>query len=143
MTKLNCSIDDIGTVKLRNLSRQSDHLTNELSKKHDLHALQLIKRAFEMDEENIRVDHYYDFHRGEKKKNEKLNVGDVLTGIVTNITGFGAFMDLGGARDGLLHITKFDKKKKLIPNQKHQIRIEKINERGDRISLELAWYTAW
>ena len=140
MTKLNCSIDDIGTVKLRNLSRQSD-LTKELSKKHDLHALQLIKRAFEMDEENIRVDHYYDFHRGEnnKKKNEKLNVGDVLTGIVTNITGFGAFMDLGGARDGLLHITKFDKKKKLIPNQKLQIRIEKIDERGDRISLELAW----
>ena len=139
MTELKCSTDDIGTVKLRNLSRQSD-LTKELAKRHDLHALQLIKRAFEMDEENIRVDHSYDFHRGEKKKNksEKLNVGDVQTGIVTNITGFGAFVDLGGAKDGLLHISKFDAKKKLIPNQKIQIRIAKIDGSNNRIGLELA-----
>ena len=35
---------------------------------------------------------------------EKIKVGDILEGIVKNITDFGAFIDLGGI-DGLLHIT--------------------------------------
>ena len=43
-----------------------------------------------------------------KKQKElfsKLNVGDVIDGVVKNITDFGAFIDLGGA-DGLLHISE-------------------------------------
>ena len=45
----------------------------------------------------------------ERKKNreslvQQLQVGDLRTGIVKNITDFGAFIDLGGL-DGLLHIT--------------------------------------
>ncbi len=42
----------------------------------------------------------------EKKKHtlETLAEGKVLTGVVKNITDYGAFIDLGGI-DGLLHIT--------------------------------------
>ena len=43
-----------------------------------------------------------------KKQKElfsNLNVGDVIDGVVKNITDFGAFIDLGGA-DGLLHISE-------------------------------------
>lgn len=36
---------------------------------------------------------------------ERIHVGDVIEGIVKNITDFGAFIDLGGA-DGLLHISE-------------------------------------
>lgn len=36
---------------------------------------------------------------------EHINVGDVIEGVVKNITDFGAFIDLGGA-DGLLHISE-------------------------------------
>ncbi len=36
---------------------------------------------------------------------ERIAVGDVIEGIVKNITDFGAFIDLGGA-DGLLHISE-------------------------------------
>ena len=36
---------------------------------------------------------------------KKLNVGDVVTGTVKNVTDFGAFIDLGGV-DGLLHISE-------------------------------------
>lgn len=36
---------------------------------------------------------------------ERINVGDVIEGVVKNITDFGAFIDLGGA-DGLLHISE-------------------------------------
>ena len=36
---------------------------------------------------------------------ERIHVGDVVEGVVKNVTDFGAFVDLGGA-DGLLHISE-------------------------------------
>ncbi|MFH1836566.1 MAG: 30S ribosomal protein S1 [Candidatus Omnitrophota bacterium] len=44
--------------------------------------------------------------RGEKQAMlEELNKGDLVKGIVRNITDFGAFVDIGGGITGLLHIT--------------------------------------
>lgn len=45
--------------------------------------------------------------KAEKQKEllEKLQVGDVIEGVVKNVTDFGAFIDLGGI-DGLLHISE-------------------------------------
>ncbi|WP_044913432.1 30S ribosomal protein S1 [Butyrivibrio sp. WCE2006] len=40
-----------------------------------------------------------------KKLFETIGVGDVVEGVVKNVTDFGAFIDLGGA-DGLLHISE-------------------------------------
>ena len=34
-----------------------------------------------------------------------LEEGTILTGVVKNLTEYGAFVDLGGGIDGLLHIT--------------------------------------
>ena len=47
---------------------------------------------------------------GRKLNSRKLclrrsHVGDVVDGVVKNVTDFGAFIDLGGA-DGLLHISE-------------------------------------
>ena len=44
--------------------------------------------------------------KAEKQKElmERIHVGDVVEGVVKNVTDFGAFIDLGGA-DGLLHIS--------------------------------------
>lgn len=43
----------------------------------------------------------------EKKKSllEKIQVGDVVEGVIKNVTDFGAFVDIGGI-DGLLHISE-------------------------------------
>ena len=41
----------------------------------------------------------------QKELFEKIKPGDVVTGIVKNVTDFGAFIDLGGV-DGLLHISE-------------------------------------
>lgn len=41
----------------------------------------------------------------QKELFEKIQVGDIVEGIVKNVTDFGAFIDLGGA-DGLLHISE-------------------------------------
>ncbi|MFQ5951913.1 MAG: 30S ribosomal protein S1 [Candidatus Omnitrophota bacterium] len=44
--------------------------------------------------------------QGEKQAlMENLNSGDIVKGIVKNITDFGAFIDIGGGVTGLLHIT--------------------------------------
>jgi len=39
-------------------------------------------------------------------KVEDLQVGMVLPGIVTNITKFGAFVDVGVKQDGLVHVSQ-------------------------------------
>ncbi len=41
----------------------------------------------------------------QKELFERIHVGDVVEGVVKNVTDFGAFIDLGGA-DGLLHISE-------------------------------------
>ena len=80
LKRLGCSVEDIGTTKLRDKSRNKD-VIKDLSSKYDLDALKLIKRAFEMDEEDIRVDNNYDFHRGDEDKSKlELKVGLVTTG---------------------------------------------------------------
>ncbi len=67
-----------------------------------------------------------------------LAVGDVYTGVVKNLTDFGAFIDLGGA-DGLLHISemswgRIENPKKLFkPGQEVKVMVKDIN--GDRIAL--------
>ena len=40
------------------------------------------------------------------RKVEDLQVGMILPGIVTNITRFGAFIDVGVKQDGLVHVSQ-------------------------------------
>ena len=54
----------------------------------------------------------------------KLNEGDVIEGIIKNLTDYGAFIDLGGL-DGLLHITDISWKKIKHPSERLNI-AEKI-----------------
>ena len=46
------------------------------------------------------------FEFGDVRSMEDLSVGMVLPGIVTNITKFGAFVDIGVKQDGLVHISQ-------------------------------------
>ena len=68
----------------------------------------------------------------------ELQVGDVRTGVVKNLTDFGAFIDLGGA-DGLLHISemswgRIENPKKLFKSgQELKVLVKEIN--GERIAL--------
>ncbi|WP_029200502.1 30S ribosomal protein S1 [Oribacterium sp. NK2B42] len=68
----------------------------------------------------------------------ELKVGDVRTGVVKNLTDFGAFIDLGGA-DGLLHISEMswgrieNPKKIFKPGQEVTALVKEIN--GERIAL--------
>lgn len=71
---------------------------------------------------------------------EKIAVGDVVEGVVKNVTAFGAFIDLGGA-DGLLHISEMswgridDPKSILKVGDTVKTFIKEIN--GAKIALSL------
>ncbi len=71
---------------------------------------------------------------------DKLSEGQVIDGVVKNITDYGAFVDLGGI-DGLLHVTDMSYKRVNHPSEIINIgdtvtvQIVRINEETQRISL--------
>ena len=91
--------------------------------------------------------------KAEKQKElmERIHAGDTVTGVVKNVTDFGAFIDLGGA-DGLLHISEMswgrveNPKKVFTVGEEVKVLIKEIN--GDKIALSLKfpeenpWLTA-
>jgi small subunit ribosomal protein S1 len=78
----------------------------------------------------------------EKKKHtlETLSEGKVLTGVVKNITDYGAFIDLGGI-DGLLHITDMSwgrvghPSEVLKVNENIEVVVLKYDQATERVSL--------
>ena len=66
-----------------------------------------------------------------------------LPGIVTNITAFGAFVDIGIKQNGLIHISKMgvkgltDPSKVLKLHQYVNVRVLGIDTDRQRISLQL------
>ncbi len=72
-----------------------------------------------------------------------LQVGMVLPGIVTNISNFGAFVDLGVHKDGLIHISEMANRRISDPNevlslhQKLKVKVIGIDLPRQRIQLSL------
>jgi len=74
---------------------------------------------------------------------DNLTIGMVLPGIVTNITNFGAFVDIGIHQDGLVHISQISESYITNPSdvlRLHQhviVRVMDIDMRRKRISLTM------
>ena len=72
-----------------------------------------------------------------------LQVGMLLPGIVTNITAFGCFVDVGVHHDGLVHISQLADRYVKDPNdvvKLHQhvvVRVTEVDQRRGRISLSM------
>ena len=82
---------------------------------------------------------------GEGKRRElfeRLKVGTVACGVVTNITEFGAFIDLGGV-EGLVHVSEIswgrveDPASILEVGQRLKVVVLQINESSSRIALSV------
>jgi small subunit ribosomal protein S1 len=73
---------------------------------------------------------------------ENLKEGAIVTGVVKNLTDYGAFIDLGGV-DGLLHITDMAWKRVRHPSeaveigQELQVKVLKYDQEKNRVSLGL------
>ncbi|MCD8105307.1 MAG: 30S ribosomal protein S1 [Lachnospiraceae bacterium] len=84
----------------------------------------------------------------QKELFERIQPGDVVEGVVKNVTDFGAFVDLGGA-DGLLHISEMswghveNPKKVFKVGQKLTVLIKDINGSKIALSLKFADQNPW
>ena len=74
---------------------------------------------------------------------DDLQVGMVLPGIVTNIANFGAFVDVGVHKDGLVHVSEMANRRISTPNEVvslHQhvmVKVIDIDKQRGRIQLSL------
>ena len=74
---------------------------------------------------------------------EDVKVGDVLPGIVTNITRFGAFVDIGVKQDGLVHVSEIAHKYITDPNEvlklndKVKVKVLEVDTARKRIALSI------
>jgi protein Tex len=77
------------------------------------------------------------------KSIDDLNEGMILPGIVTNITAFGAFVDIGLHEAGLVHISQLadkfirDPNEVVKLNQKVQVRVVSVDLKRRRIQLSM------
>ena len=83
------------------------------------------------------------FSFADVKKPEDLYVGMVLPGIVTNITNFGCFVDIGVKQDGMVHISQLANRFVRDPNevvklqQQVQVKVIELDLQRKRISLTM------
>ena len=84
----------------------------------------------------------FEFDKNIRSIND-LRIGMVLNGIVTNITAFGAFVDIGVHQDGLVHISQItdhyikDPNEVLKLNQKVRVVVSDVDLDRKRISLSM------
>ena len=77
------------------------------------------------------------------KEVDDLVPGMILPGIVTNITNFGAFVDIGVHQDGLVHVSQLANRFVRDPNevvhlhQQVQVMVTEVDRRRNRISLTM------
>jgi uncharacterized protein len=77
------------------------------------------------------------------EKIDDVKAGMVLPGIVTNVTGFGAFVDIGVHQDGLVHVSELADRFVKNPadvvqvQQKVEVRVLDVDLQRKRISLSM------
>jgi uncharacterized protein len=87
----------------------------------------------------------FDFFEFDKNVNrvEDLYIGMVLPGIITNITNFGVFVDIGVHQDGLVHISQLrdrftkDPNEVVKLNQKVRVKVLEVDRERKRIQLSM------
>jgi uncharacterized protein len=76
-------------------------------------------------------------------KIEDVKVGMIIPGMVTNITRFGAFIDIGVKQDGLVHVSEIADKFIMDPNEvlklndKVQVKVTEVDIPRKRIALSM------
>ncbi len=98
-------------IKLKDLTHDEDMITKlekDTKLKNDIGALTFedIVKSLKAPKQDPRSEFKSIEFRKDVRKMEDLKLGEWYTGIVNNITNFGAFVDLGVKESGLLHISQ-------------------------------------
>lgn len=137
---LNCSVEDL--VKDNNLRAKIDlkkYKTEEVGLPTLKDIVDELAKPGRDPREKFEV---FSFQEGVNEMSD-LKIGMKLPGIVTNITKFGAFVDVGVHQDGLVHVSQMsdsfvsDPSKVVKLQQNVQVTVTEINIAQKRISLSL------
>lgn len=137
---LKCSVNDL--MNHANLREKID-LQRYVSDKVGLPTLQDIMRELEKPSRDPR-EQLEEWHFDENVHTiDDLQIGMVLPGIVTNIANFGAFVDIGVHKDGLVHISEMSNRRISNPTEVvalHQhvmVKVIDIDKSRGRIQLSM------
>jgi uncharacterized protein len=136
---LNCSVEDL--IKSAELRKKID-LRSYATDKIGLPTLHDIMKELEKPGRDPR-DTLQAFEFANIHSIEDLREGMSLPGVVTNITAFGAFVDIGIKQNGLIHKSKMSNKFIQDPNevlklgQQLEVTVMSIDMERDRIQLSL------
>ncbi len=137
---LDCSVADLMANKQL---RQQIKLQKYISKTVGMPTLQDIMNELDKPGRDPRTQfEMFEFDKNVHTIND-LYIGMVLPGIITNITNFGCFVDIGVHQDGLIHISRLSDHRISDPsevvhlNQKVMVRVENVEIDRKRISLAL------
>ena len=137
---LDCSVADLMANKQL---RQQIKLKKYISKTIGMPTLQDIMNELDKPGRDPRTQfEMFEFDKNVHTIND-LAIGMKLPGIITNITNFGCFVDIGVHQDGLIHISRLSDHRISDPsevvhlNQKVMVRVENVEIDRKRISLSL------
>ena len=133
----------VGELMSNATLREKIDLQRYVSDKVGMPTLQDIMRELEKPSRDPR-EQKEEWHFNESVHTiDDLQVGMVLPGIVTNIANFGAFVDVGVHKDGLVHISEMSNRRISSPNEVvslHQhvmVKVIDIDKSRGRIQLSL------
>lgn len=137
---LNCSIQDlISSPEIRRRIDRRKYITEKTGEFTLEDILRELEKPGRDPRPQIEVFRFDD----SVKSIDDLKQGMALPGIITNITSFGAFVDIGVKQDGLLHISQMsntfitDPNQVVKLNQKVQVTVLEVDTARKRVSLTM------
>lgn len=138
--RMNCTVADL---ILKEDIRKSINLNEFVTGKTGLPTLKDIMEELEKPGRDPREKFgFFEFAK-EVRTIDDLATGMVIPGIITNITAFGAFVDIGIKQNGLIHVSNMAGKFVRDPgeivklNQKVKVRVVEIDKVRSRIQLSM------
>lgn len=138
--KLNCSVNDLmHNAELRTQINLKDFITDKVGLPTLNDIMQELAKPGRDPRETYEV---FEFDKNITSISD-LKEGMVIPGIVTNITNFGCFVDIGVHQDGLVHVSQLANKYVKDPNevvklnQKVMVKVTSVEVERKRINLSM------
>ncbi|KZC10707.1 PREDICTED: S1 RNA-binding domain-containing protein 1 [Dufourea novaeangliae] len=135
-----CKLENLGTTAfIENVKSCARRGCDVLAEKFhtDATTMAIIVQGLSMKkDEDIRLKTNYPLFRNSMLSIKDISNGTSLTGAVRNVTHFGAFVDVGVGRDGLIP-KQWMKNCTLSIGQRVEVKVQTVDINRNRISLEL------
>ncbi|XP_029174038.1 uncharacterized protein LOC114942762 [Nylanderia fulva] len=135
-----CKLDNLGTPAfIERINSYAKAGCAKLAEQFDIDEtnMEIIIKALTMKkDEDIRLKSNRPLFRVGIQNIHDLSVGIILSGVVRNVTHFGAFVDVGVENEGLIHITRM-KQQTLHVGQHVEVKVINLDVARSRIGLEL------